>query len=92
VGGNWVVKNRSMDHNPILSMEKPEAKRRTAFVTPQESDELLKHVDDVPFHDLLIVSYDSGIAGRAQGKSYSKANDGLDRHISGLVMGSPLST
>jgi integrase len=59
-GFNWAVKNRGLDRNPILSMEKPEAKRRTAFVTPQEFDELLKHVDDVPFRDLLIVSYDSG--------------------------------
>jgi len=59
-GFNWAVKNRGLDRNPILGMEKPEAKRRTAFVTPQEFDELLSHVDDVPFRDLLIVSYDSG--------------------------------
>jgi len=59
-GFNWAVKNRGLDRNPILGMEKPEAKRRTAFVTPQEFDKLLSHVDDVPFRDLLIVSYDSG--------------------------------
>ena len=41
-------------------MEKPEAKRRTTIVTAEEFDELLKHVHDVPFRDLLIVSYDSG--------------------------------
>ena len=41
-------------------MEKPEAKRRATIVTTEEFDELLRHVDDIPFRDLLIVSYDSG--------------------------------
>ncbi|MGA2617102.1 MAG: tyrosine-type recombinase/integrase [Thermoguttaceae bacterium] len=59
-GFNWAVKNRGLLRNPIRGMEKPEAKRRTAVITSAEFDELLKHVHDVPFHDLLIVSYDSG--------------------------------
>jgi integrase len=59
-GFNWAVKNRGLSRNPIRGMEKPAAKRRTAVITPDEFDELLGHVRDVPFHDLLIVSYDSG--------------------------------
>jgi integrase len=59
-GFNWAVKNRGLARNPIRGMEKPEAKRRTAVVTAAEFDELLKRVHDVPFRDLLIVSYDSG--------------------------------
>lgn len=59
-GFNWAVKNRGLDRNPILAMEKPEAKRRTAVVTPDEFEKLLMYVDDAPFRDLLIVSYDSG--------------------------------
>ncbi len=56
----WAVKNRGLPRNPIRGMEKPEAKRRTTTVTADEFDALLKRVQDVPFRDLLIVSYDSG--------------------------------
>ena len=59
-GFNWAVKNRGLARNPIRGMEKPEAKRRTAVITPEEFDEILKNVRDQPFRDLLIVSYDSG--------------------------------
>jgi integrase len=59
-GFNWAVKNRGLARNPIRGMEKPEAKRRTTVVTAEEFDDILKHVRDVPFRDLLIVSYDSG--------------------------------
>jgi integrase len=57
---NWAVKNRGLSRNPIRGMEKPEAKRRTTIITPDEFDALLLHVQDAPFRDLLIVSYDSG--------------------------------
>ena len=59
-GFNWAVKNRGLNRNPIRGMEKPEAKRRTGVVTAAEFDEVLKHVTDIPFRDLLIASYDSG--------------------------------
>lgn len=59
-GFNWAVKNRGLDRNPIRGMEKPQAKRRTTVVTAEEFDNLLQHVQDVPFRDLLVVSYDSG--------------------------------
>ncbi len=59
-GFNWAVKNRGLERNPIRGMEKPEAKRRTALITPDEFARLLEHVRDAPFRDLLVVSYDSG--------------------------------
>jgi integrase len=59
-GFNWAVKNRGLEKNPIRGMEKPKAKRRTAQVTAEEFEELLQYVDDGPFRDLLIVSYDCG--------------------------------
>jgi integrase len=59
-GFNWAVKNRGLEKNPIRGMEKPKAKRRTAQVTAEEFEELLQYVEDGPFRDLLIVSYDCG--------------------------------
>ena len=63
-GFNWAVRNRGLDRNPVKGMEKPEAKRRTTVVSPAEFDDILSHVTDTPFRDLLIVSYDAG--GRPQ--------------------------
>ena len=60
-GFNWAVKNRGLERNPIRGMEKPEAKRRTTVITSEEFAEILTHVEDIPFRDLLLVSYDSGI-------------------------------
>lgn len=59
-GFNWAVKNRGLTSNPIRGVEKPEAKRRTTIITAEEFKEILRHVQDEPFRDLLIVSYDSG--------------------------------
>lgn len=56
---NWAVKNRGLERNPIRGMEKPEAKRRTTVMTPEEFKELLKHANR-NFRMLLIVSYDTG--------------------------------
>ncbi len=77
-GFNWAVKNRGLDRNPIRGMEKPEAKRRTNVVTPDEFEKILKLVEDRTvktrsgetkvihnaFHDLLVVSFDSGARPR----------------------------
>ncbi len=41
-GFNWATKNRGLDRNPIRGMEKPEAKRRTATITPKEFTAILK--------------------------------------------------
>jgi len=61
---NWAVRNYGVDHNPIMGMEKPEANTRTNVVPPEEFEQILKHVADNNFKDLLIVSYDCG--GRPQ--------------------------
>lgn len=58
-GFNWAAKNDGLPRNPILGMEKPEAKRRTEIVSPEEFDSLLAHAS-TQFRDLLVVSYDSG--------------------------------
>ena len=58
-GFSWAVKNRGLAVNPIRGMEKPEAKRRSSIVTPEELELILAKVTG-PFSDLLIVSYDSG--------------------------------
>ena len=56
---NWAVKNRGLPTNPIRGMEKPEAKRQSSIVTPEEFEKVLKAASG-PFADLLTVSYDSG--------------------------------
>jgi len=43
-GFNWAVKNRGLERNPIRGTEKPEAKRRTSIITPEEFAEILTHV------------------------------------------------
>jgi site-specific recombinase XerC len=58
-GFNWAVRNRGLARNPIAGMEKPEAKRRTKVVAPADFEALLPHVS-ASFHDLIVVSYDSG--------------------------------
>jgi integrase len=58
-GLNWAVKNRGLDRNPVRGMDKPEARRRSSIVTPEELEALLKKATG-PFADLLTVSYDSG--------------------------------
>lgn len=59
-GFNWAAKNRGLSKNPIRGMEKPQAKRRTQVVTPEEFEHVLTLVKDTAFKDLLVVSYDSG--------------------------------
>ena len=77
-GFNWAVKNRGLDRNPIRGMEKPEAKKRTVVLSPEEFEEVLSHFQDrevttrsgkkkimhSAFYDLLVVSYDSGCRPR----------------------------
>jgi len=60
-GFNWAVTNRGLERNPIRGMQKPEAKTRTTVITAEEFAEILSHVAEAPFRDLLLVSYDSGI-------------------------------
>jgi site-specific recombinase XerD len=57
---NWAAKNMGLDKNPVKGMEKPEAKRRTTVITHEEFEKLLAGVNDQPFRDLMIVSYDTG--------------------------------
>lgn len=56
---NWGAKNMGLTRNPILGMEKPEAKTRTDALTLEEFEVLLRAAKP-RFADLLIVSWDSG--------------------------------
>lgn len=57
---NWATKNRGLKFNPIAGMEKPKAKTRTIIISPEDFDELMSHVPDQPFRDLMFLSYDVG--------------------------------
>ncbi len=59
-GLNWAVKNLGLARNPIKGMEKPEARKATSVVSPEEFERLLAAVKDARFRDLLAVSYDTG--------------------------------
>ncbi|MEM8665871.1 MAG: site-specific integrase [Planctomycetota bacterium] len=56
---NWAVKNRGLKANPISSMEKPKAQRRTTTISTDDFEWLLERVSK-PFSDLMIVSWDCG--------------------------------
>jgi integrase len=58
---NWGVRQGHIAANPIKYMEKPVAESRAAHVfTEADFNELLSHVKDVQFRDLLIFSRETG--------------------------------
>ena len=57
---NWATKNRGLKFNPIAGMEKPKVKTRTTVISPADFTELMSHVKDQPFRDLMFLSYDVG--------------------------------
>jgi integrase len=50
---NRAVKKHVLDKSPIADLEKPEAKTRTEFLTPEQFEHVLSHVRDHQFRDLL---------------------------------------
>jgi len=58
---NWAEQMGYCDRNPIARMPAPKPLRRNTTISPDEFSELLEHVTDDNFADLLIVSYDCGI-------------------------------
>ncbi len=57
---NWAEQMGYCDRNPIARMPAPKPLRRTGTITPTEFNQLLEHIKDNNFADLLTVSYDSG--------------------------------
>ena len=57
---NWAEDMGYCDRNPISGMTLPKSRARTSTISVDEFDELISHVHDRNFSDLLMVSYDSG--------------------------------
>ncbi len=57
---NWAVKQEYMEKNPSTNVEKPSQPRRENTITQKEFDNLLRHVQDQEFRDLLTVHWDTG--------------------------------
>jgi integrase len=58
---NWAVEQGLPDTNPIPRIKAPQAQRRDNVITEVEFDEILAKVSDGdPFHDLLVVAWDTG--------------------------------
>jgi len=56
----WALKMGYIDSNPIAYFEKPQAGRRDQIITRDEFDQILSHVHDQPFYDLLITAWETG--------------------------------
>lgn len=58
---NWALKRGRLKLNPIATIDrKPSPGRREEIISPAEYAELMKHVKDGCFRDLLIVSWECG--------------------------------
>lgn len=57
---NWAVKEGLLKTSPIAHMERPPTGRTTQIVTEEDLTQILSHVRDQNFKDLLIVSWDCG--------------------------------
>lgn len=57
---NWLVSQHMIDQSPLRGFSRPSAQTRTTTVSKLEFDEILGHVRDAEFRDLLTVAYDSG--------------------------------
>jgi integrase len=56
----WAKKQGHIDVNPIADLEQPRAGKRELVVTQEQFDELLSLTVDESFHDLLIVTWETG--------------------------------
>ncbi len=57
---NWAAEQGIIDSSPIAHMKRPTSGRRDEIITEDQLDELLSHVPDQPFRDLLTVSWECG--------------------------------
>jgi len=61
---NWATAQGYIPYSPIAKMERPEPGSRTITITPEQFKELLNHIRDENFRDLLEFSWEAG--GRPQ--------------------------
>lgn len=57
---NWAFKLGYIPENPIRHLEKPTAKRRDNHVTAEDFAEIVGHVKDLRFRDLLTFAWEAG--------------------------------
>lgn len=57
---SWAVKKRVLPSNPMLGLEKPEAKRRERVISSDEYDAIRKLANDECFGDLLELAWTTG--------------------------------
>ncbi|MFW6114627.1 MAG: hypothetical protein ACOC7K_02705 [bacterium] len=56
----WATRMGYIDHSPIAHLEKPPAGTRDLIVSPERFDEILRHVHDPEFADLLCSAWETG--------------------------------
>lgn len=57
---NWATKMGYIPFSPIASLSRPEVGHRDELITPEDFKELLAHIKDEQFRDLLEFSWDVG--------------------------------
>lgn len=57
---NWAAKLGYITVSPVRGIEKPTPTKRDSRMTPADFEQLLGHVKDEPFRDLLTFAYEAG--------------------------------
>ncbi len=57
---NWAVKQRMIPSSPLQGYTKPPKTPRTLYLSPEQMEDLLSHIEDQEFRDLLIVMLRTG--------------------------------
>lgn len=77
----WATKQGYLEKNPVADVEVPSADHREVSVTQKEFDELLSFTRDDALADLMIVTWETGVALR----SLSELRPGMS--ISSIIAG-----
>lgn len=56
----WGEREGLLDRNPLKRIEKPRAKRRETFITPEQADAIIASVKKVPFRNFLVALRETG--------------------------------
>lgn len=57
---NWGVKSGYISHSPLIGFEKPSPSARESVVTPDQFKEIISHVPDQQFKDVLLFFWNTG--------------------------------
>jgi site-specific recombinase XerD len=61
---NWAIKTRKLRTNPILGLEKPQPTARETAITPEQFQQIMGHVKDQQFRDVLNFYWNTGCRPR----------------------------